>query len=135
MATNIKLSILTPGKTFYVGEVKEISTKTVEGGLGILSNHSDMVAFLQPTETKFIQADGTEKKAFTSTGVLNVGASEVTFMCDASEWPEEIDVNRAEEAKKRAEKRLRDAKGDNIDVRRAELALSRALERIKVKGK
>lgn len=135
MATNIKLSILTPQKTFYVGEVKEISTKTVEGGVGILANHSDMVAFLQPTETKFIQADGTEKKAFTSTGVLNVGASEVTFMCDASEWPEEIDINRAEEAKKRAEKRLRDAKGDNIDVKRAELALSRALERIRVKNK
>ncbi|MFL0250481.1 F0F1 ATP synthase subunit epsilon [Clostridium neuense] len=135
MATNIKLSILTPQKTFYVGEVSEISTRTVEGGLGILANHSDMVAFLQPTETKFIQADGTEKKAFTSTGVLNVGASEVTFMCDASEWPEEIDVNRAEKAKERAEKRLRDAKGDNIDVKRAELALSRALERMKVKGR
>ncbi|KOF57226.1 MULTISPECIES: F0F1 ATP synthase subunit epsilon [Clostridium] len=135
MATNMKLSILTPKKTFYVGEVSEISTKTVEGGLGILGNHSDMVAFLQPTETKFIQADGTEKRAFTSTGVLNVGASEVTFMCDASEWPEDIDVNRAEEAKERAEKRIRDAKNDNVDLKRAELALSRALARIKVKEK
>ena len=56
-------------------------------------------------------------------------------MCDASEWPEEIDINRAKEAEERAEKRLRDAKGDNIDVKRAELALSRALERIKVKSK
>lgn len=135
MSANMKLSILTPAKTFYVGEVKEISTRTVEGGLGILANHSDMVAFLQPTETKFIQADGTEKKAFTSTGVLNVGASEVTLMCDASEWPEEIDVNRAKDAEERAKKRIRDAKGDNIDVKRAELALARALERIKVKGK
>ena len=135
MVANMKLSILTPEKTFYVGEVKEISTRTVDGGLGILANHSDMVAFLQPAETKFIQSDGTEKKAFTSTGVLNVGASEVTFMCDASEWPQEIDVNRAEEAKGRAEKRLKKAKGDKIDVKRAELALSRALERIKIRSK
>ncbi|WP_234122310.1 F0F1 ATP synthase subunit epsilon [Clostridium hydrogenum] len=131
MATNMKLSILTPEKTFYVGEVSEIITQTVEGAVGILANHSDMVAFLNPTETKFIEANGTEKKAFTSTGVLNVGADEVTFMCDASEWPEEIDVNRAEEAKERAESRLKNAK--DIDVTRAEIALARALARIKTK--
>lgn len=131
MATNMKLSILTPEKTFYVGEVSEIITQTVEGAVGILANHSDMVAFLNPTETKFIEANGTEKKAFTSTGVLNVGADEVTFMCDASEWPEEIDVNRAEEAKERAESRLKNAK--DVDVTRAEIALARALARIKTK--
>lgn len=132
MATNMKLSILTPEKTFYVGEVSEIITQTVEGAVGILANHSDMVAFLNPTETKFIEANGTEKKAFTSTGVLNVGADEVTFMCDASEWPEEIDVNRAEEAKERAESRLKNAK--DVDVTRAEIALARALARIKTKN-
>lgn len=133
MATTMKLSILTPAKTFYVGEVSEIITQTVEGAVGILPNHSDMVAFLNPTETRFIQADGTEKKAFTSTGVLNVGATEVTFMCDASEWPEEIDVRRAEEAKKRAESRLKAGK-EKVDATRAELALSRALARIKTKN-
>lgn len=133
MATNIKLSILTPQKTFYVGEVKEIVTETVEGVIGILPSHSDMVAFLNPAETHFVQADGSEKKVFTSTGVLNVGASEVTFMCDASEWPEEIDVKRAETAKERAEKRLKTS-SNNIDVKRAELSLSRALARIKTKN-
>lgn len=73
-----------------------------------------------------------EKKVFTSTGILNVGESEVSFMCDASEWPDEIDIQRAETAKERAEKRLKTS--NNIDVKRAELSLSRALARIKTKN-
>ncbi|MCR3758389.1 F0F1 ATP synthase subunit epsilon [Clostridium felsineum] len=133
MANNIKLSILTPQKTFYVGNVKEIITRTVEGEIGILPNHTDLVAFLTPTETILVEEDGSKKEVFTSTGILNVGAEEVSFLCDASEWPDEIDLNRAETAKERAEKRLKSSK-DNIDVKRAELSLSRALARIKTKN-
>ena len=55
---------------------------------------------------------------------MEVKDNSVKILCDACEWPEEIDLKRAEEAKKRAEERL--INKDNVDVKRAELALARA---------
>ncbi|WP_026882111.1 F0F1 ATP synthase subunit epsilon [Clostridium akagii] len=135
MASKMKLSIVTPQKKFYVGDVTEINTQTGNGGIGILPEHIPFVGMLKPSETRFKLADGTEKIAFTSTGLIKVTKTEVEMLVDASEWPEEIDVRRAKEAKERAEERLaKDKETGKTDTDRAEIALQRAMARLKTKN-
>lgn len=131
MAEALKLTILTPEREFYSGEVTEIITDSTQGGIGIMPNHMPLVTTLKPCVTEITEKGGKKLKAFTSTGILEVKDNDVRILCDACEWPEEVDFKRAEEAKERAENRLTNK--DNIDVKRAELALARAIARTKLK--
>lgn len=131
MADVMKLSILTPEKEVFNGEVTGISTETTMGPIGIFADHMPLVTMLKPAVTEFVKSDGNKLKAFTSSGILEIAKNNIRFLCDSSEWPEEIDEKRAEEAKKRAEERLK--KNDGIDVKRAEIALARALARLRTK--
>ncbi len=132
MKSHIKLTILTPEKEFYIGEILSLYTENDEGRFGILSKHVPMISQLKPTLTIFTEVDGKEIKAFTSTGILSVYRGEIEMLCSACEWPENIDAERAKKAKERAEERLRHK--DGIDIKRAESAVIRSLMRIKVKG-
>lgn len=128
----LKLSILTPDKNFYSGEVTKISTDSTSGGIEILDRHMSMITMLRPSATTFKDINGGLYKAFISSGILKVKNHEVEILCDAAEWPDEIKRERAEAAKERAEKRL--SNKENIDVKRAEMALYRSLIRLRVKG-
>ncbi|MBW9171821.1 F0F1 ATP synthase subunit epsilon [Clostridium estertheticum] len=132
MKNHIKLTMITPEKQFYSGDILSLNTQSDEGVFGILANHVPMISQLKPTVTTFIQVDGKELKAFTSTGVLRVLKGEVEMLCSACEWPEDIDVERANEAKKRAEKRLNT--DDEVSLKRAEGAVLRSVMRLKTKG-
>ncbi|MBU3214954.1 F0F1 ATP synthase subunit epsilon [Clostridium estertheticum] len=132
MKNHIKLTMITPEKQFYSGDILSLNTQSDEGVFGILANHVPMISQLKPTVTTFIQVDGKELKAFTSTGVLRVLKGEVEMLCSACEWPEDIDVERANEAKKRAEKRLNT--DDEVSLKRAESAVLRSVMRLKTKG-
>lgn len=131
MADALKLTILTPEREFYTGEVTEIVTVSTQGAIGILPDHMPLVTTLKPCVTEITEKGGKKLKAFTSTGMLEVKDNDVKILCDACEWPEEVDLKRAEESKKRAEQRL--VNKDGIDVKRAELALARAMAREKLK--
>lgn len=128
MAEKFKLSIVTPDKEFFSGEVEEVIIGEVDGPMAVLANHINSVVALKPYITEYI-SDGTKFKAFTSYGTAKIIKNEVVIAVDACESPEDIDINRAKEAKTRAEERL--SKKDGIDVRRAEAALLRSLTRIK----
>jgi F-type H+-transporting ATPase subunit epsilon len=130
MANTYKLIILSPEREFYTGEVSELIVGSTEGAIGILANHMPLVTTLRPSISEIVEKDGKKLKAFTSSGILEVKDNEVTMLCDACEWPEEIDKKRAEEALKRAEKRIDQKTG--VDIKRAELALARALARMKL---
>ena len=132
MKNHIKLTMITPEKQFYSGDILSLNTQSDDGVFGILANHVPMISQLKPTVTTFIQVDGKELKAFTSTGVLRVLKGEVEMLCSACEWPEDIDVERANEAKKRAEKRLNT--DDEVSLKRAEGAVLRSVMRLKTKG-
>lgn len=132
MTNSFKLQILTPERQFYLGDVVELKTESLAGHIEILANHIPVTTALKPSEAKVKELDGKELKAFISNGILRAINNEVTILCDAAEWPEEINVIRAEESKKRAEERL--AKRENINLRRAEKSLLRALIRLRVKG-
>nr|AAK72444.1 ATP synthase epsilon subunit [Clostridium pasteurianum] len=106
MSSKIKLNILTPMEKFYEGDVSEVNTSTTSGGIGILPQHSPFIGLLIPTVTKLKFDDGSEKSLFTSTGILQVTKEEIKIIVDDAEWPEDIDIDRAEQAKERAEERI-----------------------------
>lgn len=133
MSSKIKLNILTPTEKFYEGDVAEINTSTNAGDIGILPQHSPFIGLLKPTVTKLKLDDGSEKSLFTSTGILQVTKEEIKIIVDDAEWPEDIDVDRAEKAKERAEHRLHES-DPKVDARRAEIALQRAIARMRTKG-
>ncbi|MBU3159329.1 ATP synthase F1 subunit epsilon [Clostridium frigoris] len=133
MKNHIKLTMITPEKEFYSGDVVVLNSQSDEGVFGILANHIPMISQLKPTVTTFTQVDGKELKAFTSTGVLRVLKGQVEMLCSACEWPEDIDAQRANEAKKRAEKRLNDD-SQEINLKRAEGAVLRSIMRLKTKN-
>ncbi|OFI01404.1 ATP synthase epsilon chain [Clostridium acetireducens DSM 10703] len=131
MEKSLELIVNDSEGEFYKGEVQSILSESSEGCFEILPNHVPVIILLTPTITKFIEKDGKVLKAFTSIGLLKVKNNKVVILCDSCEWPEEIDVERAKRAKKRAEDRLRHK--EKIDKKRAELALERALARLKAK--
>jgi len=130
MASTFRLQIVTPSRTFYDDEVEMTIVKTTEGDLGIMKNHMLMVAPLTIGKVR-IKKDGVFKEAAISEGFVQVESEYTRIITDSAEWPEEIDVKRAEEAKERAERRLSADKSD-IDRVRSEISLRKALNRLDI---
>lgn len=124
------LEIVTPERLFYEDEVEMVIARGVEGDIGILKGHEPFVTPLQ-IGTLRIKIDGQFKLAAISQGYMQVTKEKVTILADTAEWPEEIDVNRAEKARERAEKRIQQKTAD-LDVLRAEIALKKAIARLGV---
>lgn len=134
MTEFVNLKIITPDKEFYNEQIVQLNTESIEGKIGILPKHVPLIAVLKPSISEITTAKGEKKMLFSSTGVLKVTKNEVIMLCDACEWPENIDIERAKQSKERSEKRLQEKNDiDNIDVDRAKLSLLRALMRIKIK--
>lgn len=134
MADNEKMfqvKIITPDRIFYTGEAEMIEFMTTSGQIGVYKNHIPLTTVLAPGAVMIHEADG-EKVAAVHAGFAEVLPDQVTLLAEIAEWPEEIDENRAEAAKKRAEDRLQ-AKTTDVDLARAEFALRKALTRINVK--
>jgi F-type H+-transporting ATPase subunit epsilon len=127
----MKVSVVTPNGPVYDSEVEMVSTKAQSGELGILPGHIPMVAPLQIGAVRLKNGGKTDYVAVTG-GLLEVRSQEVTILAQAAETAEQIDVERAERAKQRAEQRLREVSQTAIDQKRAELALRRAMNRINV---
>ncbi|MGD6966580.1 F0F1 ATP synthase subunit epsilon [Rossellomorea vietnamensis] len=126
----LKVNIVTPDGPVYESEVEMVSTKAQSGELGILPGHIPMVAPLQIGAVRLKNGNDTELVAV-SGGFLEVRPDQVTILAQSAERSTAIDVERAKQAKNRAETRLNASK-EEIDFRRAELALRRAMNRIDV---
>ncbi|MDG5471200.1 F0F1 ATP synthase subunit epsilon [Jeotgalibacillus sp. ET6] len=126
----VKVSIVTPDGPVYESDVEMVSTKAQSGELGILPGHIPMVAPLEIGAVRLKREGHIDYVAVTG-GFLEVRPEQVTILAQAAEPADQIDVERAKEAKQRAEKNLQ-ANQDNIDFKRAELALRRAMNRIEV---
>ncbi len=130
----IEVSVVTPDGTVYEGQVEMVSAKAQSGELGILPGHVPLVAPLDIGAVR-LKKDNAVQLVAVSGGFIEVRPDKVTILAEAAELPENIDVARARAAKERAEKRLSQAKQDEIDFKRAQYALRRALNRIEVSGK
>ena len=123
------LEILTPYGKYFDRYVEEIIVQTEDYTLGILPNHSPLVAKVKTSKMEIIQ-NGQKKCYAIGEGLLNVKKESVVLLVASIESKDEIDIDRAREAKKRAEERLGEPL--NIDVERATRALIRANNRIAV---
>ena len=132
MAT-LKLEITTAERLVYSDEVDMVIAPGVMGQLGILPHHAPLMTMLEPGELR-LRKGGEETSLAISGGFLEVLQNRVTILADAAEYAEEIDISRAEEAKKRALEALR-THPPGIDLAGAEAALRRSLTRIKVAEK
>ncbi|MTK05921.1 MAG: ATP synthase F1 subunit epsilon [Hungatella sp.] len=128
MADLFKLQIITPEREFYEGEASMVELTTTEGEIGVYPAHIPMTAIVAPGVLKIHEAGGIKEAALMS-GFLEILPEKIVVMAEVAEWPDEIDLNRAEEAKVRAERRLKEQSGE-IDIVRAETALKKALVRI-----
>ncbi|RZS94429.1 ATP synthase F1 subunit epsilon [Cuneatibacter caecimuris] len=128
-----RLQIMTPERIFFDGQADFVEMTTSEGEIGIYRNHVPTTCILMPGPLRIYDGDQ-EKTAAVHAGFVEILQDSVRVLAEIAEWPEEIDLNRAEEARIRAERRL---KGDDPDANlaRAEIALRRALTRLEVAGK
>ena len=131
MADLFKLKIVTPDKIFYEGDAIMVELTTTEGQIGVYANHIPLTAIISPGVLK-IHEEGQVRKASLISGFLEILPEQVVIMAEVAEWPEEIDSNRAEEARVRAERRLKENSAET-DTLRAEMALKRALTRLEAR--
>lgn len=127
------LEIISPERTFYKGQVHFLELTTSEGDVGIYKNHIPMTNVIVPGIVTIHEADGV-KEAAVHSGFMVILQESVKIMAEVAEWPDEIDENRANEAKIRAERRLKEG-GSGVDIVRAEAALKRSLTRLHLVGK
>lgn len=127
---NFKLKIIAPDRVFYEGEASFLELVTSEGEVGIYKNHIPMTMVLVPGIVRITEGDEVKVAALHS-GFVEVLQESITILAEIAEWPDEIDINRAKEAKIRAERRL-EMKDPNININRAEIALKKSLVRIEV---
>ena len=128
--SSIRLEVVTAERAVYSEDVDSVTAPGVEGQLGILPHHTPLMTMLQPGELR-IKREGEELSLVVSGGFLEVRPDRVIVLADAAERVDEIDVARAEEAKRRAQERLREHP-PGVDVAQAEAALHRAIIRLEV---
>lgn len=133
MASTFMLEIVTPDRKFFEDEVEMVIVRGTEGDIGILKNHIPLVTPLDIGMVRIKQGNDF-KDATIASGYVEIRKEKTTIVTDSAEWPEEIDLERAEEAKKRAEQRMKSSK-DEIDTIRAEIALRKAINRINIAQK
>lgn len=128
----MEVKIIAPDRTFYEGNASFIEFNTTEGIIGVYPMHIPMTVVVAPGVLKVVEEDGSEKMAALHSGFAEILGDKITILAECVEWPDEIDTNRAEEARIRAERRIKD---NSQDMDRAELALKRSVIRLTLGGK
>ena len=127
----IHCRIVTPHGIYKEFDTTILNIETEEGQRGILPNHMPLVTMLKIGRLES-EENGVRNEYAIAGGLFYFRDNEAEILTDAIEHEDEIDVERAQQAKERAERRLQD---ENYDMKRAEIALKKALNRIKVAGK
>jgi len=130
MADTFQLEIVTPSKLLVKEPAQEAQIPGVNGYLGILPGHAPLISELGVGEITY-KMSGVAHTLSVAWGFVEVLPDRVTILADAAERPHEIDVARAQEARNRAEQRLK-SNDPKTDYPRAEDALQRAETRLKV---
>jgi F-type H+-transporting ATPase subunit epsilon len=129
MAALFAFEVHTPYRLFFRDRVEAVTIKLQDGEIGILSGHEDITARVKPCLFRIKDPQGRWQTAFTSEGILEVAGGKTSLIADSAEWPEEIDHDRALEAKRRAEETLQnpsfkfEAEGARQRLERAEMRL------------
>ena len=133
LPTHLRLEIVTPDRSVVADSVDEVEIPAADDYLGVLPGHTPMLAMLQIGELWYRQ--GSEKHYVAiAFGFAEVLPDRVTILAELAERPDEIDIARAEAARKRAEARLTSPPPD-MDFERVRVALMKAMIRIQVSSK
>lgn len=126
-----QLEVISPERVFYTGDVEMVELTTTEGDIGIYAEHIPLTTIVAPGVLTITESSGDNgiREAAVLEGFLEILPDKVTILAQSCEWPDEIDMNRAIEAKTRAERRIKSTDG-NVNLARAELALRKSLVRI-----
>ncbi len=134
MSDTFHLKITSPDRVFYEGEVTMVEINTTEGQIGVLPNHIPLTSVLAPGVCYIHLPDQDPKVCAIHGGFFEILQDSMTVLAEVCEWPEEIDLSRAEAAKVRAERFLVE-KPAGTDIDRAVLALKRSAARIEAARK
>ena len=126
--TTFQLQIVTPDGLLFEGEAERLVARTIDGDVCILARHTEYVTALGMGQAR-VTIDGKVRKAACIGGMLSVSGGRVRIVATTYEWAEEIDLERAQRARERAEERLKQQK-DTRDIQLAEAKLKRALVRL-----
>jgi len=129
LPTQLQLEIVTPDHQVARESVSRVSIPGKNGYLGILPGHSPLLSELRVGELSYVQEGRTHHLAV-SWGFAEVLPDRVIVLAETAERAEEVDVERAERARQRAEERLKKLTDPEIDMERARAALERALTRL-----
>lgn len=128
---SFQAQILTPEGSLFDGDVTGVKVPGVEGSFEVKTLHADIISTLDIGHILVRKADSTDQHFAVSGGFVEVHDNKLTLLAEAAELVEDIEVERAKEAKKRAQERL-NADDKSIDKERARKALARAENRIKL---
>ena len=132
MADKFKLTIVTPDREFFNEEAEMVEFNTTEGEIGVYAGHAPLTVIVKPGILTITQGD-TVRNAALHAGFVQILPEEITILAEIIEWPGEIDTQRAEDARQRAEGRIAE-RNANVDIDRAQAALMRAVARINAAG-
>lgn len=134
MSKRISLDVVTPDGVAVSRDVDMVVAPGIEGDLGVLPGHLPLMTRLRTGILRFYDEE-TEHILAVSEGYLEVTPYKVIVLAEAAEMPEEIDVERALAAKRRAEERLARAMSSRADLTAAQASLQRAIIRLRVAEK
>lgn len=134
LPTRIQLELVAPDRAVARGPVLDVTLPGKDGYLGILPGHAPLLTELKPGELSYTQ-DGVAHYVAVSWGFAEVLPDRVIVLAQTSERAEEIDVERAQQSRQRAEERLKKPSDAEVDRQRAQDALERAMARLEVAGK
>jgi len=127
----LHLEVITPERKVYEDDVDMVVAPASDGYVGILPHHAPLFTTLGPGEFK-VKRGGVEEVLAVFGGFMDVRANRVVVLTDAAEHAEEIDANRAQEARDRAQQVLAAGAASAADEQRARAELQRALVRLRV---
>jgi F-type H+-transporting ATPase subunit epsilon len=130
MAELFTLEVHTPYRLFFKDKVAALTVMLEDGEIGILARHEDITAQVRACLLKIQGQDGQWKTGFVSEGILEVTGGKTVLLADSAEWPDEIDHDRAMEAKRRAGETLQNP-GFKFETETARQSLERAAMRLK----
>jgi F-type H+-transporting ATPase subunit epsilon len=135
MSSQIKFKIVTPEKTVYEAEIDQVTLPVVDGEVTILPGHRSYIAALKAGEI-MLKIEGKENHLATSGGFIEFANNKLTVLADTAEYAGEIDLARAQEARKKAEE-LKNQKEtmSEMEYARVAAAIEKESARIKVARK
>ena len=122
----VDVEVLTPEGEVFSGEVRQVSTRTAVGELGILANHAPLLASLAPTELRLHVSDSETKRYAQAHGWLQVFGNHAKLLVEEALDPGELDAGKLKEQLADAEQRLKEAEDGSGARARAEKDHARA---------